>query len=90
MWGSTGRGSPARNSAWPAYLSSPYAPAHARLVQDSLNTIARHEVIESPVGNKIVTAAQSVWDLVVANKMAVAPALKEIHTQINQYLAQTL
>ena len=88
MWASTGRGSPARNSAWPAYVSSKFAPKHAKLVQDSLNTIAQHKVIESPVGHKIVTAAQSVWDLVVANKLAVAPALKQIHSQINQYLAQ--
>ena len=44
--------------------------------------------IESPVGHKIVTTAQSVWDLVVANKMVVAPALKQIHSQINPFLAQ--
>src|SRR5437868_2918690 len=88
MWASTGRGSPARNSAWPAYLSSKYAPKRAKLVQDSLNTIAQHKVIESPVGHKIVTTAQSVWDLVVANKMVVAPALKQIHSQINPFLAQ--
>jgi multiple sugar transport system substrate-binding protein len=88
MWASTGRGSPARNSAWPAYLHSKYAPKHASVVLESLNTFARPDVMISPVGPKVVTAARSVWDLVIAGKMAVPQALKQICSTIDPLLAQ--
>ena len=88
MWASTGRGSPSRNSAWPAYLHSRYAPKHAKVVQDSLNTFALHEVLETPVAHKVLTAAGSIWDLVVAGKLAVPTALKRICSTIDPLLAQ--
>jgi len=90
MWASTGRGSPTRNSAWPAYLSSKYAPQHAKVVQEALNTYATPYVIMSPQGHKITTAAQSVWDLVVAGKMSVPQALKQITSTITPLLSQNM
>jgi multiple sugar transport system substrate-binding protein len=88
MWASTGRGSPARNSAWPAYLHSQYAPKHAAVVLESLNTFARPDVMISPVAPKAVTAATAVWQLVIAGKMAVPQALKQICSTIDPILAQ--
>jgi multiple sugar transport system substrate-binding protein len=88
MWASTGRGSPARNSAWPAYLSSKYAPQHAKVVQEALNAYSTPYVIYGPAGHKITTAAQSVWDLVVAGKMGVAQALKQITSTVTPLLGQ--
>jgi multiple sugar transport system substrate-binding protein len=90
MWASTGRGSPARNSAWPAYLSSKYAPKHAKVVQDSLNHIATAEVLMSPVAPKVRTAASAIWDLVVAGQSTVPAALTAICNAINPLLAENM
>ncbi len=40
MWGKSGRGSPARKSAYPSYLSSPIAPKHAKYFEDAENNYA--------------------------------------------------
>jgi len=90
MWASTGRGSPARNSAWPAYLSSKFAPKHARVVQESLNTFARPDVMMSPMAHKATTAAQAVWDNVIAGRMTVPQALKQICSTIEPILAANM
>ena len=90
MWASTGRGSPSRNSAWPAFLGSKYAPQHAKVVQEALNTYATPYVIFGSQGHKITTAAQSVWDLVVAGKMDVPQALKQITSTITPLLSQSM
>jgi multiple sugar transport system substrate-binding protein len=90
MWASTGRGSPSRNSAWPAYIKSKFAPKHAEIIQTSLNTIAIHDILESATATQIVTAAQAVWDLVLIGKMDVPTAVKQIGSQIAPYLQQNM
>lgn len=40
MWGSTGRGSPARKDAYPSWINSPDAPANAQAYLDALDTYA--------------------------------------------------
>lgn len=40
MWGESGRGSPARRSAYPSFLSSPIAPKHAKVFEDAENNYA--------------------------------------------------
>lgn len=40
MWGTTGRGSPARKSAYPSFLASSIAPKHAKYFEDAENTYA--------------------------------------------------
>ncbi|MCB0129750.1 MAG: hypothetical protein KDD78_02840, partial [Caldilineaceae bacterium] len=40
MWGTTGRGSPARKDAYPSWINSPDAPANAQAYLDALDTYA--------------------------------------------------
>jgi hypothetical protein len=57
-------------------------------VQESLNTFATPYVMMSPVAPKVRTAAQSIWDLVIAGKLLVPTALKQICSTIDPLLAQ--
>jgi hypothetical protein len=57
-------------------------------VLESLNTFARPDVMISPVAPKVGTAATAVWQLVIAGKMAVPQALKQICSTIDPILAQ--
>jgi multiple sugar transport system substrate-binding protein len=88
MWALTGRGSPARLSAWPAYLDSKGVPAGAKNIQDSLTTIASHDILDSPVAPQVVQTAQPIWDEVIAGNMSVEDALNEIGDSIAPLLAQ--
>ena len=40
MWGQTGRGSPARQMAYPSFLASPIAPKHAKYFEDAESNYA--------------------------------------------------
>lgn len=88
MWGLTGRGSPARLSAWPAYLDSEFAPAGAPLAQQALTSIASHDIIDKPNGARITQTAQAIWDEVIAGSLEVEPALQQICQAIEPLLAQ--
>jgi multiple sugar transport system substrate-binding protein len=61
MWASTGRGSPARLSAWPAYVSSKFSPPGAKFVQEAMETIASHDIIDQPTGPQVTQAAGPIW-----------------------------
>lgn len=88
MWALTGRGSPARLSAWPAYLDSEFAPAGAPLAQQALTSIASHEILDKPTGPRVTQAAQAIWDEVIAGSLEVEPALQQICQAIDPILAQ--
>jgi multiple sugar transport system substrate-binding protein len=88
MWALTGRGSPARLSAWPAYLESEGVPAGASNIQDSLTTIASHEILDSPVANQVTQTAGPIWDEVIAGNLSVEEAINEIGAAIEPLLAQ--
>lgn len=88
MWGVTGRGSPARNSAWPSYLKSKFAPANAKIIQESLNNFASHNILDQPTAPRIVQAATPIWDLVVAGQLAVKDAIDQIGQAIEPILAE--
>lgn len=88
MWASTGRGSPARNSAWDAYLESEFAPEGAELVQSALNNYGTDEgVLHMPAGPEVTNAAVPIWDRVVSKKISVADACREITEKIDPILA---
>lgn len=88
MWGMTGRGSPARKSAWDAYLSSKFAPAGAKFILDALNTYGTNQVMHQPSAQKIVNTAQPIWDRVVAGSLGVKEGLDQVQQQIAPLLAQ--
>ncbi|MBC8075992.1 MAG: sugar ABC transporter substrate-binding protein, partial [Chloroflexales bacterium] len=88
LWASTGRGSPSRNSAWPAYLSSKFAPANAKVVLDSLNNFASHDILDQPTAPRVSQAATPIWDLVVNEQLSVKDAIEQIGQEIEPILAE--
>jgi multiple sugar transport system substrate-binding protein len=88
MWGITGRGSPARLSAWPSYLSSKFAPPGAKFIQQAMTTIASHDILDQPTGPKVTQVAQPIWDLVIAGQLKVKDALDQVAAAIEPIIAE--
>lgn len=88
MWGITGRGSPARLSAWPSYLGSKFAPAGAKNAQEELAGLAKHDILDQPAASKVTQAAGAIWDNVVAGTLPVKDALDQICAAIDPILAE--
>ena len=83
MWGITGRGSPARLSAWPSYLNSKFAPPGAKYVEQAMRTIASHDIIDQPTGPQVTQAAGPIWDLVVAGQLSVKEACDQVFAAVD-------
>lgn len=91
MWASTGRGSPARNSAWDAYLESEFAPEGADLIQDALNNYGTDEgVLHQPAGPEVTSAAEPIWDRVISGRLSVEEGCREITETIDPILETNL
>jgi multiple sugar transport system substrate-binding protein len=88
MWALTGRGSPARLSAWPAYIELPTAPAGAKFIQEAMTSIASHDILDQPAGPQVTQTAGPIWDEVIAGNMSVEDALNEVCASIEPLLAQ--
>ncbi len=88
MWGMTGRGSPARVSAWDSYFKSKFAPPSAKLVLESLEKYGSNGVLHQPTTPKVTNTATPIWDRVEAGQLGVADALKQLSEQITPILAQ--
>jgi multiple sugar transport system substrate-binding protein len=88
MWGSTGRGSPSRNSAWPSYLTSKFAPANAKVVQDSLNNLDTTGKLFQSTTPRVTQEAGPIWDLVVAGQLSVKDAIDQIGVAIEPIIAE--
>ena len=88
MWASTGRGSPSRNSAWDAYLKSKFAPANAKIVQESPHSFASHNILDRPTAPRVVDAATPIWDLVVNGQLAVKDAIDQIGQAVEPIIAE--
>ncbi len=87
MWGITGRGSPARLSAWPSYLNSKFAPPGAKYVEQAMRTIASHDIIDQPTGPQVTQAAGPIWDLVVAGQLSVKDACDQVFAAVDPIIA---
>lgn len=87
MWGITGRGSPARLSAWPSYLNSKFAPPGAKYVEQAMRTIASHDIIDQPTGPQVTQAAGPIWDLVVAGQLSVKEACDQVFAAVDPIIA---
>jgi multiple sugar transport system substrate-binding protein len=87
MWGSTGRGSPSRLSAWPSYISSKFAPAGAKFVEQAMKTIASHDIIDQPTGPLVTQAAGPIWELVVAGQLSVKDACDQVFAAVDPIIA---
>lgn len=89
MWGITGRGSPARLSAWPSYLNSAFAPPGAKWVEYAMKEgIASHDIIDQPTGPQVTQAAGAIWDQVVAGQLSVKDALNQIKDAVDPIIAE--
>lgn len=78
MWASTGRGSPSRWSAWPAWMESPLAPASPEVAREALEQYAKHDIMDSPFGKEITDVSQPIWDLAMLGEMPVREAVTQI------------
>ena len=88
MWGITGRGSPARLSAWPSYLTSKFAPSGAKNAQEEMAGLAKHDILDQPTTAKVTQAAGAIWDNVVAGTLSVKDAADQICKAIDPILAE--
>jgi multiple sugar transport system substrate-binding protein len=89
MWASTGRGSPARNSAWDAYLESEFAPEGTELVQKALNTYGTSEgVLRQPSTPEVANTVEPIWDRVVSGKLTVEEGCAEVTEKLGPVLAK--
>jgi multiple sugar transport system substrate-binding protein len=88
MWALTGRGSPARLSAWPAYIELETAPEGTNLVQEAMTTIASHDILDQPAGPRVTQTPGPIWDEVIAGNLSVEEALNEVCAAIEPLLAQ--
>ena len=88
MWGITGRGSPARLSAWPSYLGSKFAPPGAKNAQEELAGLAKHDILDQPATAEVTQAAGAIWDNVVAGTLSVKEAADQICKAIDPLLAK--
>lgn len=79
MWGASGRGSPARESAYPSWLSSPGAPEHAQYYLDALKNYAvTGRPYETLAGGEILDVFNRNTQLVQTGDMSVEDAVKNI------------
>jgi multiple sugar transport system substrate-binding protein len=78
MWASTGRGSPARWSAWDAWMTSPLAPESANVAWEMLQEYAMHDALDSPHGREISDVSGPIWDLAMLDEISVREALNQI------------
>ena len=88
MWGLTGRGSPARLSAWDSFLNSEFASPGAKFAEQALTTIASHEILDKPTGSQVTQTAGPIWEEVIAGNMTVEDALNEVCASIEPLLAK--
>jgi multiple sugar transport system substrate-binding protein len=88
MWGSTGRGSPSRISAWDSYFNSPNVPPSAKVVLEILTSYAVHDVLDTVNGPEITQVANQTWDLVVLGEMDIPTAVAKITEDLQPVLAK--
>jgi multiple sugar transport system substrate-binding protein len=88
MWGITGRGSPSRLSSWPSYIESEFAPPNPQRIQEMMETIASHEILDQPTGPQVTQTAGPIWDEVRAGNMSVEDALNEVCASIEPLIAK--
>lgn len=88
MWASTGRGSPARSSAWKYYTESKLAAPGAALILPALNKIASAEILYLPQSTQALNAASPIWDRVVAGKVSLGDGLNQIANAMTPILAK--
>lgn len=79
MWGSSGRGSPARQAAYDSWLNSPGAPEHASYYKDALATYAvTGRPYQTLAGGEILDVFNRNTDLVQSGDMTVDQAIENI------------
>lgn len=88
MWASTGRGSPARSSAWKYYVNSDLAAPGADQILPVLNKYASGKIMFLPQTTAALTAASPIWDRVVAGKVSMADGLNQIAKAMTPILAK--
>ena len=91
MFASTGKGNMTRNSAWPAYLKSKYAPEGAQAIRNALNNYATSDgVVFGPATPQLTNAVSPIWDQVMGKSLAVPDACKQIAQAVKPLLKKNV
>ena len=88
MWASTGRGSPARSSAWKYYTESKLAAPGADMILPALNKFASADILYLPQSTQALNAASPIWDRVVSGKVGLSDGLNQIASAMTPILAK--
>jgi multiple sugar transport system substrate-binding protein len=88
MWASTGRGSPARKSAWKYYVESELAAPGADKILPVLNKYASGDILYLPQTTEALNAASPIWDRVQSGKVSMQDGLNQITQAMTPILAK--
>lgn len=89
MWGKSGRGSPARQSAYPSYLDSPIAPKNAKAFEDAQNNYAEEgHPFRNLNAAQILDIFNREIDKVLRGTQTAKQALQNIDQQASPVVAQ--
>jgi multiple sugar transport system substrate-binding protein len=89
MWASTGRGSPARKSAWKAYETSQFSAEGTERVPAALADYATSDgVLTRPTTPEVNNTVTPIWDRVVSRKLTVEQGCQEVVRALEPILAK--
>jgi multiple sugar transport system substrate-binding protein len=82
MWGTTGRGSPARNEAYPSWMNSPVAPENAEFFLEAMDTYAKTDrPYQTLAGGEILATLDRQTTLLRSGETTVEDAINAIMTE---------
>jgi len=89
MWGSSGRGSPAREAAYQSYLDSPLAPKHGQYFLDALKNYAvTGRPYASPTGPQVMDVVNQNSTLLANGDIDVEKFISNVMDQTKAIFAQ--
>jgi multiple sugar transport system substrate-binding protein len=82
MWGSTGRGSPAREAAYQSWMDSPVASDHAKVFLNALKTyMITGRPYKTTAGPEVMDIVVRYTDLISSGDMSVEDAVAAIERE---------
>jgi multiple sugar transport system substrate-binding protein len=82
MWGTTGRGSPARKDAYPSWMNSPVAPENAEFFLEAMDTYAKTDrPYQTLAGGEILAILDRQTTLLRSGETTVDDAINAIMTE---------
>jgi multiple sugar transport system substrate-binding protein len=89
MWAASGRGSPAREAAYPAYLASDLVPDNAQVFLDAMSEYAvTGRPYESVTGPEVITVISNNNTLLAAGEISVDEFIATVTEQADAVFAR--